>query len=236
MSHSNHLSEAELLFTFVPDIGNALAGVLSATQALMNGAANDPAFRRDLLGDMEDNLHYLRFIYENWVVSGSFRAGEMDLVPRTVEPSTWLTGFLAPWPQRAIDKRLRWEVHVPADHPPARFDQDLVELALENLLSISVAAAPERSQVLVASGYARDGGRLWFEISDQGPELSARMLADVAAGAGPPEIAAPRFADGRFLGLRVANAVARLHGGAITLGESPVFPCSLRMTLRTPAG
>lgn len=231
MSKSNRFSQAELFFTFVPDIGNALAGVLSATQALRNGAARDPIFRRDLLGGMEENLHFLRFVYENWVISGSVLAGRITLVPRVVEPSIWLANFLGPWQQRALDRSLFWEIRVPADHPPARFDQNLVELALENLLSIAILIAPEQSLVLVSSGFAPEGGSLWIEISDQGPALTSSMLADVIRRRSPTNGDHLRFEDGRYLGLGVAGTVAELHGGLLELVERPGFSCSLRLSI-----
>lgn len=236
MSKPNNLSQAELFFTFVPDIGNALAGVLSATQALRNGAARDPSFRRDLLGGMEDNLLFLRFVYENWVFSGSVRSGRITLVPREVEPSIWLANFLDPWLQRAFDRGLIWEVRMPADHPLARFDQNLVELALENLLSIAIVTAPEQSQVLVSSGFAREGGSLWIEISDQGPALTGSLLADAIRQRSPGDGDNLRFDEGRYLGLSVANAVAELHGGELEMVERPGFSCSLRLSLQTEAG
>jgi signal transduction histidine kinase len=232
-----------LFFTIVPDIGNALAGVLSATQALRNGAARDPIFRRDLLGGMENTLLFLRIVYENWVVSGSVLSGKITLVPREVEPSIWLDNFLGPWLQRALDRRLIWEVQVPADHPPTRFDQNLVELALENLLSIAIDMSPMQSHVLVSSGFSREGGSLWFEVSDQGPALTGSMLADAIRRRSPADGDSPRldennlrFDEGRYLGLSVASAVAELHGGRLEQFERPGFSCSLRLSLQADAG
>ncbi len=236
MIKPDSVSQADLFFTFVPDIGNALAGVLSATQALRNGAARDPIFRRDLLGGMEDNLLFLRFVYENWVVSGSVLSGKITLFPREVEPSIWLANFLGPWLQRALDRQLIWEVRVPADHPPTRFDQNLVERALENLLSIAIVSAPERSQVLVSSGFDREGGSLWIEISDQGPALTDSMLADAIRRRSSADGDDLRLDEGRFLGLSVASAVADLHGGQLERVEHPGFSCSLRLSLQTEPG
>lgn len=230
-SKADFSAEADTLLDLVPDIGNALAGVLSATQALRNGAASDPAFRGDLLGEMEDSLHLLRSLYENWIVSGSVLSGRIALIPRQVEPTPWLSGVLSSWPQREPDKHLRWEIAVRPDHPAIRLDQDLVELALENLLAGSIAAAPDRSGLLVASGFAAEGPGLWIEISDQGQALTGQALSGVIDGVRPPEADGPRFDEGRFIGLRVADAVARLHGGSLAVVGRSGFACTLRLSL-----
>lgn len=41
---------------------------MSATQALLNGAVQDPELRRDLLVGMDYELRYLRFLFENWIL------------------------------------------------------------------------------------------------------------------------------------------------------------------------
>jgi len=232
VSEPNTFPEANVLPAFIPAIGNALAGVLSATQALLNGAEADPVFRRDLLGAMEANLQYLRFVYENWVVSGSAGLGDLNPVPREIEPSRWLSGFLAPWRRRIQDRELIWEARVKSNHPPIRFDQDLVGLALENLLALSLAAAPAGSQVLVSSGFAQVGGSLWIEISDQGPGLTDESIKK-ALFALPEEAqsASMRLGDGRYLGLRVASAVARAHAGRLERVDRSGYSCSLRLTI-----
>ena len=232
MSEPARFSEAKVLLNFAPDIGNALAGVLSATQALLNGAASDPVFRTDLLGDMEANLQYLRFIYENWVVSGSVNVGKLELVRRDLEPSTWLVNFLAAWPQKALDKRLRWEANVHADHPGVRIDRNLVELALENLLSVSIALAPARSLVRVSSGFSREDESIWIEVSDQGPELSGETLASVLDRPELGRLESPRLKDGRILGLLVAGAIAQAHGGRLESVNRVEFDCSMRLSLQ----
>jgi two-component system sensor histidine kinase KdpD len=234
VSEPERFSEAHVLSTFAPDIGNALAGVLSATQALRNGGEADPIFRRDLLGAMEDRLQTLRIIYENWVISGSVKLNSLRITPRTIEPAPWLFSILAAWRQRDTAKHLLWDIRLDIDQSRIDFDLELVELALANLLSAAVAAAPERSRLQVSSGYAEKMG-LWIEISDQGARFTAERLGDILENPEIPQLATPRLQDGRFLGLRVTGAIAEAHGGRIEAIDREGFSCSLQMTILNQA-
>lgn len=234
MNETNHTAGNQFLIHITPEIGNALGGVLSATQALLNGAENDPAFRRDLLGDMEANLHYLSFMLDNWILYTAIRSGKFNLVRRQVDLQEWLGTLLDSWPKRPYGKRLRWDIRLGQDLPTVLLDLGLVEQALENLRYASVLSAPAGTAIRISAGYLPRERAIWIEISDAGPWLADDILPRLIASPDRIRWAHPRLQHGSHLGLGIAHAIALAHGGRLASYAGHEHASRFRLTL--PAG
>jgi two-component system sensor histidine kinase KdpD len=118
--------------------------------------------------------------------------------------------------------------------PLVRCDAVLLVQLLENLVDNALTHGPEDGPVEVAA--RRDGARLVLAVADRGPgvpEAWRERVFDVFQR-GPQAQRNERARRGAGVGLAVCHAIARAHGGELTLqpreGGGAVFEAALPLT------
>lgn len=131
-------------------------------------------------------------------------------------------------PARAADVSLAG-----ADRPlPIRADRSRAAAMLAELLENALRCTPPGAAIAITCA-PRDGGGASITVADQGPgvpETERAMLFEISAARRPAARKSPR--QGLGVGLHLARAVARLHGGE--LEYRPGAPGST-FTLTLPA-
>lgn len=199
----------------LPEFGNALGGVLSATQALLSGADEDPALRRDFLKGMEEKLFYLRFLLDNWILLSSLR--KLRLQPRA-EPHVeagWLANFFSDQQHSGSGKNFRWRISLPDQFPSLQSNQLLTARALDNILFNSKMLSPPGSIISVRSRWSDQKAALLLEICDAGPPIPEGAISGLSEGRSNAADN-PRLAHGLGLGLTFSHRLIQKLGGALT--------------------
>ncbi len=98
---------------------------------------------------------------------------------------------------------------------------------LINLLQNALEMAPPNSRVWLRASSTRDGAD--FEVQDAGPGLEVGLESAVF------EPGVTTKADGNGLGLTVARAIVRQHGGSLTLANHPEGGCVARFFVQSVA-
>jgi len=93
----------------------------------------------------------------------------------------------------------------------------LLAQAVANLLDNAAKFTPAGGRVDLVAGRAADG--LFVEVRDSGPGIPAERRAEVLRRF--TRLDAARDTPGHGLGLALVHAVAKLHGGALELGDNP---------------
>jgi signal transduction histidine kinase len=210
-------SRRQLLANLVHELGRPLGALQSALQALLNGAEEEPALRRELLEGMDDQVQRLRPLVDSLAdlhgqVLGTL---ELKLVPTAL--SEWLPRTVTAWRQAAHDKGLHWRTDIPASLPGVEIDPDRMAQVLGNLLSNAIKYTPEG--VISVQAEPKDNG-------------VAIVIGDTGIGIAPSEqerIFQPfyrsnrdkRFPQGMGLGLSIARDLVIAHGGQLTLESTP---------------
>ena len=208
----------QLLANLVHEIGRPMGALLSATQALRQGAVDEPALRTELLAGMEEELIRLQRLLDNLAQLHDRVLGAPELVRRSVSLSDWLPRTLAPWQQTAQRKDLHWKAVLPEEMPEAEIDPDRMAQVLGNLLSNAIKYTPPGGSLLVEAGV--DDPEVWIKVGDTGPGIAAEDQPRVFTPfyRGPRE---ERFPQGMGLGLAIARDLAVAHGGRLELESAP---------------
>jgi two-component system cell cycle sensor histidine kinase PleC len=117
-------------------------------------------------------------------------------------------------------KAQRFERRLPADLPCLPIDARRVKQILLNLLSNANKFTPERGQIMVSARRNADGGAT-IAIVDTGVGMTPEHLAVALTPFGQVQSHYTRTAEGAGLGLPIAAALARLHGGDLYLESEP---------------
>lgn len=222
--------EKLLLPNIVTEIGSSLGGTLSATQALMNGAIQDPELRRDLLGGMDHELRYLRFLFENWILLQSVRTGKIKLNRRKLNFHQWLTTILASWQKVGPEKNLQWNLNLADNLPEIYVDPDRLGQALGNLLYASIASAPLSSKIAVET--TMEGRMLRINLQDYGPQVSPLILLDDTYEVIQQNFENhPRLKKGLGIGIVLARRIVLAHQGEMDFDDARQFNSSITIYL-----
>ena len=210
-------SRRHLLANLVHELGRPLGAVQSALHALLGGADEEPALRRELLEGMDDQVQRLRPLVDSLADLHGQVLGSLELNRESVSLSAWLPRAVIPWRQAAHDKGLYWEIDIPDSLPPVEIDPDRLAQALGNLLSNAIKYTSE--------------GTISIEAEAK-PEKVAINVVDSGIGIAPSEqerIFEPfyrsqrdkRFPQGMGLGLSIARDLVVAHGGTLTVESAP---------------
>jgi K+-sensing histidine kinase KdpD len=216
----------------ITHIGSSLGGTLSATQALLNGAIQDPELRRDLLGGMDHELRYLRFLYENWILMHTFQVGKMKLNLRKISPDEWLKTILVTWQKIAPEKRLQWNIHITENLPDITADPDRLAQAFGNLIYASIMSSPVATMITFEA--LLDGEEIKFNLSDAGPKINPLIILSEFPYLGNQNFENhPRLQKGLGLGIILAHRIILAHKGGMDLDDIEGFKNCISIRLPT---
>jgi signal transduction histidine kinase len=106
-----------------------------------------------------------------------------------------------------------WDVHV-SDPGRVRIDRERFEIALDAVIENAVKATEEGDRIRI--GAHRDEGDLVIEVADDGAGIPGDQLARIFDRFARADHDRTRGGGGTGLGLPIARAVARSHGGDLT--------------------
>ena len=208
--------------SLVTDIGSSLGGTLSATQALLNGAVQDPELRRDLLGGMDYELRYLRFLFENWILLQTIRTGKIRLAHHKINLPEWLPTILTPWQKIASEKNLQWNIHFAENLPEIYADSDRLAQAIGNLIYASILCSPPSSKIIVE--VLLEGGVVKMSLYDSGPKINPLIILDDTLETVKQNFEShPRLSKGLGLGIMLAHRIVFAHKGEMKFEETENF-------------
>jgi len=206
-----------LLANLVHELGRPIGSLQSALQALLGGADQDAALRRELLEGIDTQVQRLHPLLDSLTDLHDQVLGTLELQLQPIALADWLRRTAMPWRQAAHDRGLHWEIDVPDTLPAIEIDPDRMAQVLGNLLSNAIKYTPEGT-VSVQAG-VRDG-----EV--------AIVVGDTGIGIAPSEQARifelfyrsqrdKRFPQGMGLGLSIARDLVVAHGGRLEVESQP---------------
>ena len=188
---------------FAHEIRNPIAAMrLKAENAL----ASDDQRRRTALDAIIDQITRLDRLVEQ-LLTASHR---QEPVIAPVDVTNFLDAAIASHKERASARGVR--LVATTSVPSARFDQELIARALDNLIGNALNHVPKGGEISVLANVQHH--RLTFDVSDTGPgipiELRETLFEPFVTGR----------ADGTGLGLSIVREAVESHGGAVHLAPS----------------
>ncbi len=228
-----------LLANLVHELGRPIGALQSAIQALLNGADEEPAMRRELLSGMQAETRRLRPLLNNLTKLHDRVLGAVELNCRPFAPAEWLAETIAPWREAAREKGLNWGVAIPADLPSLTADPDRLAQVVGNLLSNAIKYTPAGGTVTLEAGQQTgDEPGLWIAVRDTGPGIPPEEQARIFEPFHRAQ-SGRRFPQGMGLGLTIARDLVAAHGGRLEVesrpGEGSCFTIRLPLQPASPS-
>ena len=227
--HSLEQSRRQLLANLVHELGRPLGAFRSAIQALQKGANQDPQLSKELLAGMDGETARLQRLLDDLAELYEQVLGTLELQRNQIEVKTWLPEILSPWEAAALQKRIDWQVTIPADLANLYADPDRLAQALSNLVSNAVKFTPKNGKIQILMETKKDW--FWISVQDSGIGIPTEELDKIFR----PFFRGSqgrRIVQGMGLGLSISQDIAAAHGGRIEV-ESEIGVGS-RFTLWLP--
>jgi signal transduction histidine kinase len=114
------------------------------------------------------------------------------------------------------DAGMRFHLELPAAAPAMVLHRELLTQAIANLVDNALRHAGAGGSITVRLAF--DGGAARFQVEDRGPGIAEADRAQALRRFGRLDSA--RSLPGAGLGMALVDAVARLHGGRLELGDN----------------
>jgi len=206
-----------LLANIVHEVGRPIGALHSAIQALLQGADEDPALRRELLEGMDAQAQRLHPLLDNLAELHGQVLGTLELNRQPTPLGDWLPRTVSPWRESAHAKGLHWQIDVPKSLPVLEIDADRMAQVLGNLLSNAIKYTPAGTISVEAS--AGDDG-VSIVVSDTGIGIAPADQAHVFEPFYRSQ-RSERFPQGMGLGLTIAHDLVVAHGGRLEVESRP---------------
>lgn len=224
---------SSLLSAVSHDVRTPLAAITGAVTALRDDEGTlDEETRRDLVETACEEADRLARLVSNVLDMTRFEAGAVE-PRRDWVPLVEVVGAALTRLERALTGRLVTTV-IPENLPLVSADPVLLEQLFLNLVENATKYTPAGSEIEIRA--SRDGDELVVDVADRGPGLrpneEEQVFERFRRGAHPGVA-------GVGLGLPIARAIARVHGGHLEArgrpGGGAVFRLRLPLTPAPPA-
>jgi len=212
------ISRKRLLANLVHELARPLGALLSAIQALVGGAKEDPDIRRELFEGMEAEVRRMRRLLDDLTHLYGQTLGPLELHHKPTALHPWLVQVVSPWREAARGKGLHWQADLPTDLPRLEIDPDRLAQALGNVVSNAIKYTPPGREVTVSAGMEAE--EVWICVRDSGPGITSEEQAHIFTPFYRGS-AGRRFPQGMGLGLSIARDLVTAHGGRIEVQSAP---------------
>jgi signal transduction histidine kinase len=216
----------------VANVSHELRTPLTAIKGLMEtlraGAVEDTAVRDTFLASIEQQTDRLTRLVNDLLILSRADSQALALQVRPVD----LTALAHACVQQLAPRAAATQVTLKVEGPSltATIDPDRIQQVLVNLLDNAIRVSPPGETVNVRISQATDGVRV--AVSDQGPGMDEAEQARVFERFYRGDKSRARLGDsGAGLGLSIAEALVRAHGGEIGIHSRPGHGTSVWFTL-----
>jgi signal transduction histidine kinase len=190
--------------------------LLGSTAELLADPKLEENERPDLLQVSKRAVRQMDRLIGDLLDTARLQAGRFSLQLKDVKASRLLRQAEETFRQMAADKKIQFEVSVPAQDLTLRADEDRAAQVLGNLLGNAFKFTPAGGRVTLS--VSRSDGDAQFHVADTGPGLSEEQIGRLFE----------RFWQGRpgdrrgvGLGLTIARGIVEAHAGRMWVDSTP---------------
>lgn len=230
---------------FIATMGHELRTPLNSIlgfSEILCGDAVSPEEMREYAGTIHRSGQRLQEILTDVMNLSRLQAGDLPLLAEPVDAGRLLLDTARRFGPAAGDAGLILRTEIPEGTPPLNGDERWLRRIMDALLSNAVKFTPRGGTVTLILDRPKTGpaGFATLRVRDTGPGIASDVIDRAMHPFVQLDARASREHDGCGLGLALAEGLARLHGGRLTLscppGEGTTAILRLPLAMRDGAG
>jgi signal transduction histidine kinase len=207
---------------------NAILGFSETIRQELFGPVTNPRYR-EYVGLIHDAGTHLLSLINDLLDEARIEAGKMEIAPIRISASALARSALDLVELLAVGRDIEIATTELGGCPDLNVDPRAMKQVLVNLLSNAIKYTPPGGRIDLRFAPHDDGAMI--EISDTGIGMSAADLRGAFEPFGRAGGSEARRQQGTGLGLSLARALVRLHGGELTLASQLDFGTTATITL-----
>jgi two-component system, OmpR family, sensor histidine kinase KdpD len=215
-SRQSERLRSALIDSLTHELRTPLTSIRAAATTLMEPTGLDDATRLDLAAIVDEEASRLDHLIGEAVEMAEIDSKMFKINEQPHHPHSLLRNAVAQ--SQSMLSKHHVEIQPADEDAPALFDARLLGRVLRHLLENAARYAPPGSRITL--GATRTPQRLEFSVSDTGPGVDPADMPFIFEKFHRGRKAA-KFGKGSGMGLAIARALLKAHGGAIEAVSSP---------------
>ena len=229
-------AKSEFIANMSHELRTPLNAIIGFSDMLHTRTATSPEKVHQYTGYIKQAAEHLLELINGILDISKIQAGKLMVEREAVELGPVLASCLLIVEAKARDKQISVEHQVDEALPPLLADPLRLKQILINLLGNAVKFTPERGQVRIVATPAAPGMAL-ISVEDTGIGMSPQEIEIALRPFGQVDSAINKRHEGTGLGLPIASALAKLHGGDLRVSseKGEGTRVSVKLPLARPA-
>ena len=213
-------AQRDFLANVSHELKTPLTSIQGFSQAIMDGAAGEPATIKRAAGVIYAESGRMRRMVEELLDLARIESGQFELVRHPLELGPLLRAVRERFLPQAHEKQIKLGLQLAPELPPITGDGERLAQVFGNLVDNALKHTPAGGQVLLRAEAAQGGVRVGVRDTGSGipPDELARIFERIYQVA---KSRARRDRSGVGLGLAIASEIVAAHGGRIQAQSQP---------------
>ena len=208
-----------LLSNVAHELARPLAGLQLGIESLRKGAIQNPDLADDLLVSMGFTIQRLEGLIDDVTLAAQPETNPIVLNRTAIAVEPFLQGVATRFWSLADSRGLKFKVRVEAGLPPVFADEKRLNQIIGNLVDNALKFTPHGKTIRLSAEHA-DGENIRIVVHDGGKGISPDEAKHLFEPFYQGDIGR-RIKQGMGLGLSIAQQLAQVHGGSLTLENHP---------------
>ena len=209
-------AKSEFIANMSHELRTPLNAIIGFSDMLHTQTVTSPEKVQQYSGYIKQAAEHLLALINGILDVSKIQAGKLSVDREPIELAPTLTSCLLIVEAKAREKNIAVENSVPANLPRIMADQLRLKQILINLLGNAVKFTPERGRIRVELQVLQPGYAV-ISVTDTGVGMSPSEVETAMRPFGQIDTAFNKRHEGTGLGLPIAYALARLHGGDLRI-------------------
>ncbi len=223
-------ARSEFISAVSHELKNPLSTIKSYIEILMNQVVDDNTTKYDFYNTINDETDRMTRLIDNLLNLSKIELGLLVIKPSRVRMQRLMSDCCQALAFRAAAKHITFETHLSEKLSALEVDKDLLSVGLMNLLSNALKYTPAGGEVVVVAQETE--AEMQIHVRDSGIGITEADLARIFERFYRGENTGQSSGSG--LGLTLAQQIAHLHGGSITVTSQPQQGSQFTLTLPKP--
>ncbi len=224
-------SKSEFIANMSHELRTPLNAIIGFSEMLKHQTVTDPAKVVQYAGYIGQAAEHLLALINSILDVSKIQAGKLGVDLEPTDLKIVLAPCLMITEAKARDKSIAMELHIDESLPFLRADPLRLKQILINLLSNAVKFTPEGGRILLEA-HQRDPRFVTIAVTDTGVGMTAEGVDIALRPFGQVESGFNRRHEGTGLGLPIAQALTKLHGGDMKVSSTKGV--GTRVTIQIP--
>jgi signal transduction histidine kinase len=223
-------ARSEFISAVSHELKNPLSIIKSYVELLINQVVDDNTTKYDFYNTINDETDRMTRLIDNLLNLSKIELGLLVIKPSRVRMRQLVSDCCQAMESRAVAKHITFETHLSEKLSALEVDKDLLSVVLMNLLSNALKYTPAGGEVIVLA--EETDADMQIHVRDSGIGITeadlTRIFERFYRGGNTGETS------GSGLGLALAQQIAHLHGGSITVTSQAQQGSQFTLTLPKP--